>query len=82
MIKINDTISFEEGIELDLQNEDFKDWFNENIMPKIDFSDSCSKRDEWGRPSEWVFDSLTVLAVYFTENNRYTLNKFICDGVI
>jgi hypothetical protein len=47
-------------------------------MPKIDFSDSCSKRDEWERPSEWVFDSMTVNAIYFT-NTEYKLdfNKFV-----
>lgn len=89
MIKINDTISFEEGIELNLQNEDFKTWFNENCQPQITFADgkngtvqTCSSFDEFSRPSEWVFEKLTVKAVYFTENENYNFNKFMCYGTI
>jgi len=89
MIKINDTIEFELGIELQLQNEDFKAWFAENCQPNITFSDgknetvqTCVTFDEFGRPSTWAFEKLTVKAVYFTENENYNFNKFVCYGTI
>jgi hypothetical protein len=87
MTKINDTISFEEGVELGLQNTDFIAWFNSNIQPKITFADgkngtsqTCSTFDEFGRPNTWIFDNMTVTAVYFTQNENYNFNKFIING--
>ena len=89
MIQINDTISFDEGVELNLQNEAFKKWFNENIMQKITFADgkngtvqTCSTFDEFSRPETWVFEKLTVKAVYFTGNQNYNFNKFVCYGTL
>ena len=90
MTKINDTISFDEGIELNLQNTDFIAWFNENIQRKITFCDgnydkvkTCTTLDNNGRPDTWVFPELTVQAEYFTqESNKLDLNKFIIYATI
>lgn len=75
-------IEVQEGVDLQLQSIIFQAWFNENWMPKIDFADTCTKRDEYGRPSEWHFDSFIVKAVYYTENENYNFNKFVCYGII
>jgi hypothetical protein len=87
MGKINDTISFDEGVELNLQNDAFKAWFNENIQPKITFCDgkngtvqTCSTFDEFNRPSIWTFDNITITAVYLTQNENYNFDKFIING--
>lgn len=88
MTKINDTISFDEGVELNLQNDEFKEWFRENCQSKITFADgkngttqTCATFDEFGRPSTWLFGVLTVKAVYFpiVGNQDFNFNKFICN---
>jgi len=88
-MQINETISFEEGIELNLQNQEFQDWFNVNIMPNITFADgkngtvqTCATFDEFSRPETWVFGNMMVRAVYFTQNENYNFNKFVCYGII
>lgn len=75
-------IEVQEGVDLQLQSIIFQAWFNENCMPKIDFADSCSQRDEWNRPSEWTFENITVKAVYCTENENYNFNKFVIYGTV
>lgn len=75
-------IEVQEGVDLQLQSIIFQAWFNENCMPKIDFADSCVKRDEWNRPSEWLVENITVKAVYYTENENYNFNKFLIYGTI
>jgi hypothetical protein len=82
MIQINETIQFEEGVELGLQNEAFQAWFEENIRPQIDFNATCTTRDEWQRPITWEFEEVVVKAIYFTENENYNFNKFVCYGTI
>lgn len=90
MTKINDTISFDEGVELGLQNSDFIVWFNENIQPKITFADgnygtvkTCTTLDNNGRPDTWVFPELIVKAEYFTqESNKLDFNKYIINANI
>ena len=85
MIKINDTIEFEDGVELNLQNGDFIAWFNTNIKPKVTFCDgnystvkTCTTIDDNGRPNTWVFPELTVKAVYYTlYSNKLDFNKYI-----
>ena len=86
MIKINDTISFDEGVELNLQNEDFKTWFHENCQPNITFADgkngsiqTCTNFDEFNRPSTWEVEGLKITAVYFTESVNYDINTFIIN---
>jgi hypothetical protein len=82
MIKINDTINFEAGIALSSQNETFQTWFNENILPNIDFVNTCSERDAYGRPLTWSFPQLSVTATYFIQNQNYNFNTFIINGTI
>lgn len=85
MGKINDTISFEEGVELGLQNTNFIAWFNTNIQSKITFADghygtvqTCSAFDANGRPDTWVFSDITVKAVYYTlDSNKLDFNKYV-----
>ena len=75
-------MDIQQGVELQLQSQEFQDLFNSTILTKIDYADSCTKRDEWQRPSEWVFENITVKAVYYTENENYNFNKFVCYGTI
>jgi len=89
MIQITDTVEFDETKDLESQSPEFLTWFNKEIAPKITFSDgkhgipqTCATFDEFGRPSTWVFDKITVKAVYYTNNENYNLNKFICYGNI
>lgn len=94
LIQINETIQFEEGVELELQNEAFQAWFAENIRPQIDFNDSCTTRDQWQKPATWEFPELTVKAVYWTIDERpeiginpnylynYHFKKFVCYGTV
>ena len=76
------TTQFLDGVELQLQTPTFQAWFNEHCMPKIDFADTCVKRDEWNRPSEWLVENITVKEVYFTENENYNFNKFLIYGTV
>jgi hypothetical protein len=91
MEKINDIISFDEGVELNLQNDAFKAWFSENCQSKITFCDgkngttqTCATFDEFGRPNSWTFENLTVKAVYFpiVGNQDFNFDKFVCYGNI
>lgn len=75
-------IQFIPGVDLLQQSEEFQKWFAENVQPNVTFADTCTKRDEYGRPSEWHFDSFIVKAVYYTENENYTFNKFVIYGTI
>ena len=74
--------NIQSGVEISLQPQDVQDWFNADIMPKIDFADTCNVRDEFERPSEWHFTECVVKAVYFTENVNYNFNKFLLYGII
>ena len=76
MIQLTETIQFDETLDIDQQVQETKDWFNENILSKIDFVDSCTLRDSYGRPSVWVIEGFTIEAIYFTENVNYNFNKF------
>lgn len=69
--------TIQSGLPLQAQSQEFKDYFNSEIMPKIDFADSCNQRDTWGRPSKWLFDDIVVQATYFTENENYNFNEFL-----
>lgn len=86
-MNITDKIEFDEGVELDLQNEDFKAWFNENVRPKINFASgddkTCTTEDLFGRPDSWVFPELTVKAEYYSnEGYKLDFNKFTIYGTI
>lgn len=72
---------------LEKQSKEFIYWFNEEIIAtqKLDFSDTCMHRDEFGRPKKWYFtidipdcnfSSLDVEAIYITENENYQFNYF------
>lgn len=78
----NENIQFIPGVDLVQQSEAFQKWFAENAQPNITFADTCTKRDEYSRPSEWHFDGFIVKAIYFTENENYTFNKFVIYGTI
>ena len=62
------TINIEilDGKPLQEQTQVFQAWFNENIMPNVDFADTCTVRDEWQRPLEWHFEEVKVVAEYYT----------------
>ena len=89
MTKINESIGFESGVELNLQNSDFIAWLRENLQSKITFADgnfdtvkTCSTLDVNGRPDSWIFPELIVMANYFTQNtNKLDFNKFIIYAV-
>ena len=55
-----------EGLPLSEQTAVFQAWFNEHIMPNVDFADTCTVRDEWQRPLEWHFEEVKVVAEYYT----------------
>lgn len=79
---LDSTIQFIPGVDLLQQSEAFQKWFAENIQQKVTFADTCTKRDEYDRPSEWHFDSFIVKAIYYTENENYTFNKFVIYGTV
>jgi len=88
-MNITDTIQFDESKLLSEQSIEFQEWFAENCQPNITFADgkngsvqTCATFDQFGRPSTWIFENITVEAIYFTENQNYTFNKFIFNGNI
>ena len=76
------------GLSLHEQTAVFQAWFNENCMPHITFGNgidsekTCTDFDQYGRPSKWVLRTVTVEAVYFTENENYSFNKFMIYGTV
>lgn len=65
---------------IDEQSTEFQDFFNAEILPKIDFAESCNERDEFNRPLSWLFADCEVRATYFTKNENYNFNKFVIYG--
>lgn len=76
------------GAPLSEQSQEFQDWFNAEIQPNITFGNgidseqTCSEFDQFGRPYKWVFDSVTVVADYYTQNENYNFNQFLIYGTI
>lgn len=76
-----ETNNIKSGCSIAEQLQEIQDWFNTEILPKIDFAESCSQRDEWQRPSKWIFDNIVVEAVYYTQNENYNFNQFLIFNV-
>lgn len=79
---MNIEINIINGAPLQNQSQTFQAWFNETIMPNIDFADTCAVRDEWQRPLEWNFDDVKVVAEYFTKDVNYQFNQFLIYGAV
>lgn len=69
------------------QSQEFQDYFNAEIAPNITFGNgidsvqTCTEFDEFGRPWKWVFENVTIQAVYYTENENYSFNQFLICNV-
>ena len=69
-----------EGFPLSEQTQVFQAWFNEHIIPNVDFVDTCTVRDEWQRPLEWHLPEVRVVAEYHTKDINYNFNQFKIYG--
>ena len=75
-------INIIDGAPLHEQSAIFQAWFNEEIMPRIDFAESCTSRDEFSRPKTWLFDKVRVSAEYLTDNENYNFKWFVIYGTL
>lgn len=71
-----------QGAEITAQTPEFQEYFKTDLQPKIDFANSCKVRDKHNRPLEWHFDNVIIKAIYFTDNENYNFNKFVCYGTV
>ena len=69
------------GAPLSEQSQEFQEYFENEMHSKIDFSDSCTQRDEFNRPSVWLLPDMVVRAEYHTQNENYNFNQFLIFNV-
>lgn len=81
-MSINIITYIKNGKSLQEQSKVFQSYFNEEIIQKIDFNDTCSERDMHNRPKIWKFENILIEAIYLTEDENYTLDKFIINESI
>ncbi len=61
-MEISENITFEDGLPLSKQSEEFKSWYNNNIHPKITDQTIPDSLDEYNRPVSFTlqYETFTV----------------------